>query len=51
MCAAGVAEALAQRAELGGRARTGRLAVAARLPAVAALCVALGLAGLAWRAE
>ena len=46
MGGAGVAEALAQRAELASRARTGRLAVARRLPAVAALCVALGLVGL-----
>lgn len=46
MGAAGVAQALARRAELSGRTRTGRLAIASRLPAVAALCVALGLAGL-----
>jgi O-antigen ligase len=46
MGAAGVAEALAHRAELRGRARTGPLAIASRLPAVAALCVAVGLAGL-----
>ncbi len=46
MGAAGLAEALACRLERREPAAAGRLAIARRLPAVAAACVALGLAGL-----
>ncbi len=46
MGAAALAEMRACRLERRTPARAGRLAIANRLPAVAALCVALGLAGL-----
>jgi hypothetical protein len=46
MGASGFAQVLACRAERRAPAEAGRLAIAARLPAVAAICVAVGLAGL-----
>lgn len=46
MLAAGFAQALACSTEGRAPAETGRLAIASRLPAVAAACVAVGLAGL-----
>jgi hypothetical protein len=46
MVASGLAQALACRVERRAPAEPGRLAIAPRLPAVAAICVAVGLAGL-----